>query len=264
MFGYGKAIWRYRHFISASIKGELKGRFARSRVGALWFILHPLAQAMIYTLVLSEVLGAKIGGVDDKAAYSIYLMAGIASWGLFSEITNRCLTIFLEYGPTLKKIMFPRICLPIIIWGSALLNHLILLSAMAIIFVFYGHFPTVTWLVLPLGILVISAFGFGLGVLTGVLNVFSRDVAQVMGVVMNLWFWLTPIVYTADIVPEGIKPYIGFNPMTSIVKIYQDAILFNQWPDWHSLAYPIIVCFVLLVLSLFLFRKASPELVDVL
>ncbi|MCZ6861789.1 MAG: hypothetical protein O7I42_16190 [Alphaproteobacteria bacterium] len=81
------ALWRFRHFILASIIGELKGRFARSRLGLLWSVLHPLAQATIFALVLGEVLGAKIGGIDNKAAYPIYLMSGLAAWSLFPKFS---------------------------------------------------------------------------------------------------------------------------------------------------------------------------------
>jgi|SaaInlStandDraft_1057018.scaffolds.fasta_scaffold70346_2 lipopolysaccharide transport system permease protein len=260
--GYLRAVINYRHFIYASIKGEMKGRFARSRIGALWFILHPLAMALIYALVLSEVLGAKIGGVDNKAAYSIYLMAGIAGWGLFSEIVNRGITIFIEQESALKKIMFPRICLPIIVLGHAIINQFILILAIFVIFCFYGHFPTIHWLALPLGIIIISAFGMGLGLILGILNVFSRDIAQFMAVILNLWFWLTPIVYTPDIVPDSIAPALYYNPIAPLVRIYQDIILYNTWPDTNSLLFPITLSAIFLIIGLIIFKKASAEIVD--
>ncbi len=87
------ALWRYRHFVLTSILGDLRGRFVRSRLGLFWSILHPLAQATIFALVLAEVLGAKLAGIDNKAAYPIYLMAGMAAWGLFSEICDRVMLL---------------------------------------------------------------------------------------------------------------------------------------------------------------------------
>lgn len=262
--GLFRAIFQFRHFIIASILGELKGRYARSRIGALWFVLHPLAMALIYALVLSEVLGAKIGGVESKIAYSIYLMAGIAAWGMFSEITTRSISIFLEYSGTIKKISFPRICLPVIVLGGALINHLLLLLCIAIIFAFYGHFPTIHWIALPIGAVIISCLGFGIGIICGVLNVFTRDVAQVMAVILNLWFWLTPIVYPIDILPEHLQTSFAFNPMTNLVQFYQDILLYQTWPDFSSLTNVGILSVIVVVFAFFVFRKASPELVDVL
>ncbi len=261
---YFSAIWNFRHFIISSVKSEILGRFARSKIGALWMILHPLAMALIYVLVLSEVLGAKIGGIENKAAYAIYLMAGISAWGLFSEISLRSLNVFIEYGSALKKIMFPRICLPVIVWLGASINHLILLVVIFFIFILYGHMPTIHWLALPLGFLLLSAFGLGVGILTGVLNVFSRDVGQFMTVVFNLWFWLTPIVYTKEILPDAIAPFMQLNPLVAFVAIYQDAMLYHRWPNWTSLIGPSILVVVIMTLAMIAFRRASPELVDAL
>jgi lipopolysaccharide transport system permease protein len=257
-----RALWKFRHFITSSIHGELKRRFARSRLGALWFILHPLMQAAIFALVLSAVLATKLPGVTNKAGYAIYLMAGLAAWGLFSEIINRCTTIFIEYGGMLKKISFPRLCLPVIVGGSALLNHVLLLIAIAVVFLFFSHFPGAAWVVLPIGMLIITAFAFGLGVLLGIFNVFVRDVGQVFTVVVQIWFWLTPIVYTSSTLPKSLNWLIVINPMAPLVTLYQDAMLYNTYPQWGTLLIPILVSATLFILSFFVFYQASTELVD--
>lgn len=258
------SIWNYRHFIYASILAELKGRFARSKLGLFWSILHPLAQSTIYAVVLSEILSAKLHGIDDKAAYSIYLIAGLAGWTLFTEIFTRCLTVFIDYAGVLKKIVFPRACLPIIVWGSVLINHLLLLSAAAVVFLFFGHLPSITWLAIPLGILLISMFAFGLGLLLGIFNVFVRDIGQAVAVVLQIWFWLTPIVYTIETVPEKFRWIVELNPMTSLVRLYQDALLFQRWPSLEALMYPSLISLVLLVVALLIFKRANSELVDAL
>ena len=257
-------MWNFRYFITSSIRGELKRRFARSTLGALWFILHPLLQAAIFALVLSEILAAKLPGVTNKAGYAIYLMAGMAAWGLFGEIANRCTTIFIEYAGVLKKISFPRFCLPIIVGGSALLNHVLLLFASAVVFLALGHFPGAAWVVLPIGMLIIAAFAFGLGVLLGIFNVFVRDVGQVFSVVMQLWFWLTPIVYTSGTLPKSLNWLAVINPMAPLVKVYQDAMLYNTYPQWETLLPPILMATALSALSFVVFRRASSDLVDAL
>lgn len=259
-----RSIWQYRYFILSSIRGELKGRFARSYLGGFWFILHPLAQSLIFSIVLAEVMRARIPNMDSSAAYPIYLLSGMAAWGLFAEILNRSMTIFIEQASALKKIAFPRLCLPVIVWGGAIINHLLLLLAIAVIFLFFGHYPGMAWIYVPIGIALISALAFGLGVFLGVLNVFVRDVGQVMMVVMQLWFWLTPIVYVKNIVPESVHPLIDLNPMTGLVAIYQDALLLNQAPDFADLIPSVIVAAVAVIASFVLFRRASPELVDAL
>lgn len=262
--GMFAALWRYRHFIMSSIRGEFMTRYARLRLGLLWSVLNPLAQAAIFALILAEVLGAKLPGVASKVAYPIYLMAGMAAWGLFSEIVNRCLTIFIEYASPLKKIAFPRLCLPIIVLGGALVNHALLLLAIAIVFIFFGVVPGFAWLVLPLGAGLIAIFGFGLGVMLGMFNVFSRDVGQVMSVVLQMWFWLTPIVYMHDMLPANLRPFIELNPMVALVGIYQQALLFDRLPDPSPLIAPTLISCALFFFSFVLFRRANHELIDAL
>ena len=260
-----RSLYDYRFFILSSIKGDLRSRFARSKLGALWFILHPLAQALMFSVVLAEVLGTRLPGVESRTAYAVYVLAGMASWGFFAEILSRSTSIFVEQAPSLKKISFPRLSLPIIVWGGALLNHVLLLGAIMLIFVLVlGIYPSQAWFAIPIGMALISMLGFGLGVLLGVLNVFSRDISQVMIVVTQLWFWATPIVYPRSIVPERLQSVIDLNPMTTLVGIYQNALLFGRWPSADKLVVPGLVGAAAVVISFIVFRRASSDLVDAL
>ncbi len=259
-----RALWRYRFFIASSVRNDLRARVARSHLGAAWMVLQPLAQVAIFSLVLSEVLAARLPGTTSKHAYAIYLMSGSLAWSLFSEITSRCLSIFVDNASLLKKIVFPRICLPLIVVGSALVNSLLLFIAMMAIFLLMGHLPTVEllWL-LPL-VAVTVAFALGLGLLLGVLNVFVRDIGQVMVIVLQLWFWLTPIVYMPSIVPGQFQSWLAFNPMLPIVQAYQQVILYQQAPIGHGVFWVAGLALLLLGAALLLFRRAAPDMVDVL
>lgn len=259
-----RALWRYRHFVVASVVSDLRGRFAGSKLGFLWAVLNPLAQAAIYTLVLAEILGARIPGLSDRVAYPTYLMAGLAAWGLFSEILTRSVVIFIDYATPLKKIAFPRSSLPVIVAGGAIINHLLLLVAVAAVLLLFGYRPTVAWAALPVGAILIVGLSIGLGLILGTLNVFVRDIAQVIGVVAQIWFWLTPVVYLFDAVPEHFRFLMQVNPMTPLVKIYQDAILYGTWPSVDSLLIPAVVSSFVLLLALFVFRRARTDLVDAL
>ncbi|GAA0889920.1 ABC transporter permease [Rhodanobacter soli] len=264
MNGMLTAIWSYRHFIVSSIRNDLRSRFARSKLGAVWMILQPLAQVLIYSLVLSRIMVAKLPGIDSPYAYSIYLLAGMQAWSLFSEVATRSLTVFVENGSMLKKIVFPRVCLPIVTLGSALVNNVLLFVVMMIVFALLGHFPISALLWMPLLMFVTAAFSLGLGLLMGVLNVFVRDVAQFMMVVLQLWFWLTPVVYMSSIIPESLHSAMQFNPMYWIVAAYQDTLVYGRAPELTGLLGVTAVALILLAWSLLLFRKAAPDMVDVL
>lgn len=262
MFGMLLGAWRYRFFIVTSIQTELRAKFIRSRLGGLWMILNPLAQVLIFAFVLSAVLSTKLQGIDNRYGYAIYLMAGTLGWSLFAEIVNRCLTLFIDSANILKKLAFPKIALPLIVIGSALVNNLLLFVAILAIFGVLGHMPGLALAWLPLLMVVTIALAVGLGLVVGVLNVFMRDVGQVVPVVMQFLYWFTPVVYMVHIIPEKYRPWLGFNPLVAVVTGYQDVLLYNRAPDVMALGGTFLIGLALLAFSLVLFRKASPEMVD--
>lgn len=259
-----QALWQFRFFMVTSVHAELKSRFARSYLGGFWFILQPLAQAIIFSVVLSEVLGARLSQSGSKADYAIYVLSGMAAWGFFLEIMNRSLTIFTDNASVMKKIAFPRLCLPLIVLGSSLVNHGMVLLASMVIFTVLGHPPGWAWLVLPLGMVLIAGFAFSIGLIVGIFNVFSRDVQQIVGIFLQIWFWLTPIAYPPGTLPQSFAWITALNPLIPLVAIYQRALLQYEWPTLPALWMPVAVMAILLPSAFFLFRRASPELVDVL
>lgn len=256
------AVWCYRFFIISSIRTELRAKFARSRLGSLWIILNPLAQVFIFAFVLSTVLSARLPGINNQFAYAIYLMAGILCWSLFSEIITRCLTLFIENGNIIKKVAFPKIALPCIAVGNALINNVLLFFAIQLIFGLLGHGSSFAILWLPVLTITTVALALGLGLGMGVLNVFMRDIGQVVPVIMQFLFWLTPIVYMANIIPDQYRGWLALNPLIPIIVGYQDVLLYNRAPDLVKLCAVAVVAIVFLGLSLLIFRKASAEMVD--
>jgi lipopolysaccharide transport system permease protein len=259
-----KAIWAYRFFIISSIKTEFRSRFARSRLGGLWMILNPLAQVAIYALVLSRVLAAKLPGIDNPYAYAIYLMAGTLGWSLFAEVFGRSLGVFVDNGNLLKKMAFPKIALPLIVTGSALVNNLLLFLAVLVVFGLLGHIPSVTLLWLPLLIAVTLALALGLGLALGIINVFMRDIGQIVPILLQFWFWLTPVVYVTSIIPQQYHHLVMLNPMSGIVMGYQNILVYNKAPDISTLLYPATIAVVALSLALFMYFRANEEMADAL
>jgi lipopolysaccharide transport system permease protein len=257
--------WRYRNFIASSIRSDFRARFVRSRLGGLWMIIHPLAQAAIFALVLAEVMAIKLPGMaGERHAYAIYLLSGMLGWSLFAEVIGRCLTLFIDNGSLLKKMVFPRITLPLIAAGSALVDNLLLFVAVIAVFAVVGFVPGPMLAWIAVLTLLTLGLALGIGLTLGVFNVFVRDVGQIVPVVLQLGFWFTPIVYTPEVVPAGVRPLLALNPMTTLVQGYQNAILFGRPPDFAALGGLALITFFLLVGALIMFRRASAEMVDVL
>ncbi len=264
MRGIFQAVWNYRYFILSSIKTEFYSRFARSKLGAFWMVLHPLAQVLIFALILSQIMTAKLPGVETQYAYPVYLLAGMLGWSLFSEILSNLLTVFIDNGNLLKKMAFPKLALPLITIGSALVNFILLLLMMFVVFAFLGHMPLHALYWLPLLVLITIGISVGVGLMLGTINVFIRDVGQFMTIIMQFWFWLTPIVYMPTIIPEKYHGLLMANPMTGIIMGYQNILVYDKAPDAELLIYPSILAVIAMVLALIIFRKASEEMADVL
>jgi lipopolysaccharide transport system permease protein len=228
-------------------------------------IINPLVQAAMFALILSQVLSGRLPDMaDNKLAYPVYLLSGTLAWNIFTEVINRCLTVFIENGNLLKKLVFPRICLPMIVTGSAVVNNLLLLGAILLIFAVMGFVPGYNAIWIPLLMVITLVLALGIGLILGTLNVFIRDIGQIVPIVLQLSWWFTPIVYPASIVPDVVLPWMQLNPMYWMVQGFQNAILYNKTPSFLALGCISVIALVLLRMALTLFRRASGEMVDVL
>ncbi len=258
------SIWSYRFFIISSIITEFRSRFIRSKFGGLWMILHPLALVLIYAFILSQIMTSKLPGVETKYSYPIYILSGMVGWTLFSEIIGKSLTIFIDNGNLLKKISFPKLTLPLIVVGSAIINFILLFIMMFIVFGFLGHLPYHAFYWIPLLVIITVSLAIGIGLFMGIINVFMRDVGQVMAIVLQFWFWLTPIVYMPSIIPEKYHALLMLNPMSGIIMAYQNILLYDKSPDFDLLIYPSIFALLSMILAIVIFKKANEDMADVL
>lgn len=262
MGGMLGALWAYRGFILGSVKREFQSKYRNSILGAAWTVLNPLAMIFIYTVIFAEVMRSKLPGVDNDFGYSIFLCSGVLTWGLFAEILGRGQGVFIDNSNLLKKLSFPRMCLPVILIFNALVNFGLIFTLFVAFLVISGNFPGTAFLaIFPLlGILV--AFAVGLGITLGVLNVFFRDVGQFFTIFITFWFWLTPIVYPVAALPQWVKDYMCWNPMAGLMQSFQQVMLANQWPDWGSLWPAFAWAAALCITGLTLFRRHAGEMVD--
>lgn len=255
-------IYQFRGFILGSVKREFASRYRNSMLGAAWLVLQPLAQILVYTLIFASVMRTRLPGIDSTFGYSIFLCAGILTWGLFAEIVGRSQNMFIDNANLLKKLSFPRIVLPIIVVLSACLGFSIIFGLFTVFLVVSNSFPGWVYLALAPILLVHVIFAVGLGMNIGVLNVFFRDVGQFFGIVLQFWFWLTPIVYPLSTLPDWAQKLIMWNPMTLIILAYQDILVRGELPHWQQLAPVFIVGMLLCAVGLQLFRKRAGEMVD--
>ncbi|MBJ9939189.1 ABC transporter permease [Burkholderia multivorans] len=262
MLGMLRALWAYRGFILGSVKREFQSKYRNSLLGAAWTVLNPLAMIVVYTVIFSRVMHARLPGVESSFAYSIHLCAGVLPWAMFVEVVSRAQSAFIDNANLLKKLSFPRLCLPVIVVVNALVNFGIVFGLFTVFLLITGNFPGMHYVAIFPVLTVMTLFAIGLGVTLGVLNVFFRDVGQFFNIVLNFWFWLTPIVYSVDILPDAVKDGMRFNPMAPLIEAYQIILVQHVWPDWQALWLPAVLGVVLCLVGLGLFRKHAGEMVD--
>jgi lipopolysaccharide transport system permease protein len=257
-----KALWAYRGFVLGSVKREFQSRYQNSMLGAAWTVLNPLAMIVVYTVIFSQVMRARLPGVEGGFAYSIYLCAGVLTWNLFAEITGRAQNVFIENAHLLKKLSFPRISLPVTVVTNALVNFGIVFSLFTLFLVVSGNFPGLVFVALVPVIAILVMFAIGLGIALGILNVFFRDVGQFFSIALQFWYWLTPIVYPRTILPESIQKWLWINPLAPPIGAAQDILLYGHWPAWRPLVPVTVISLLLCAWGWRLFRRHSGELVD--
>ncbi len=265
MLNFLRTIWRYRGFVLGSVQREFQSKYQNSLLGSAWTVINPLAMIFVYTVIFSEVMKTRLSGMDSHFAYSIYLCSGVITWGLFAEITGRLQSLFIDNANMLKKLSFPRIILPLVTVINALLNFSIIFALFVLFLLASGNFPGWPIIAMLPVLLIQLLFAIGLGMVIGIMNVFFRDVGQFFGIFLQFWFWLTPIVYPASILPNQAKAIMSFNPMYPVITVYQHIFVAQTWPQWlqwralsGTLATGLLLCW----LGFKMFRRHSGEMVD--
>jgi lipopolysaccharide transport system permease protein len=257
-----KRLWKYRGFIAAKTKQEIKGKYDRSLLGLLWVIINPLIMIVVYSTLFSGVMKDRMSGGTPQTTYIVHLTTGLLLWSLFYEIATKSQTAILENAQLIRNVNFPWFCLPIAVTFSALASFLLSFTIFAFVLSVTSNFPGPSFLsIIPLTLnLIILAIG--LGTLTGVINVFFRDAEQLYTMILQFGFWLTPVVCPINVLPNAMQTLVSFNPLASIVIGAQDSIALRQWPQWQSLLYPLLISLALCWLAARLHRNLKADILD--
>lgn len=256
-----KSLWHFRGFVWNSVLRDQQLRYRRSVLGALWTVAQPLALILIYTVVFGSVM--RHPGMGESAFdYPVYLCSGILTWNLFADLISRLTGVFNEHAHLLRKVQLPKLAFPVIATGACLLNFAIVMAVFFVFLLFAGRMPGVAALALLPVLAIQLAFALGLGVVLGSLNVFFRDVQQALGIALQLWFWLTPIVYVPAILSERTVAMLSWNPIWPLMNAYRSILVHDQWPVWETLVFPAALSVGLLAAGALVFKRLQNEILD--
>ena len=257
-----KSLWHYRRFILGSVVREFRSRYTNTIFGAIWLLLAPFAMILVYTIIFSQLMQSRLPGSPEPFSYSIYLCAGLLPWQWFTELLSRNVGVFVDHGGLIKKSSFPRLALPVISFIASACNFALVFGLFLAFLLFMGRWPGWSILGLIPLLLLQSAFAIGLGVTLGVLNVFFRDVGQAVGIVLQFWFWFTPIVYPLATLPDWARSYLAWNPVMPLFDGYHRIFLGQDLPHWGDLIGLSALTVVMLMLAIWMYRVAQSQLVD--
>ena len=257
-----RKLYLQRSLIWNFVVRDLKVRYVGSFMGFLWSIIHPLILLISYTFVFSIVFEIRPhSAVTDN--FAVFLFCGILPWLYFQDTMLRSCTAVIENANLIRKTLFPSEILPVSIVLSNLVFHLIGVGVLMIVLVMLGLLPW-TVVFLPAYLLPLMVLGLGLGWLAASLQVFLRDTSQILTVALVFWFWFTPIFYTVDRVPAGLRPLMRLNPLSLVVEGYRDCLLEGVLPSLTLLGWLWLMAVAAFLFGGFVFRNTKREFVDVL
>lgn len=245
-----KEIYAYREMIFSLVRRDLKGRYKGSILGFFWTFLNPLLQLCVYTIVFSIILRSDI---ED---YYLFLFVALVPWLFFSVSVSGGSSCIRSQQDMVKKIYFPREVLPIAFVTSQFINMLLSLIVVFIVVLFSGRgLNFVALLYMPVIMVVEYILCLGAALIISAATVYIRDLEYLSGIITMAWQFLTPIMYSIDIVPQRLMALFMLNPMTPIIIAYRDILYFGKAPKMGTLIHAFFVGIALLIIGFLVFGK---------
>lgn len=244
-----KGIWEFKYLIYNLVLRDLKVKYKGSTLGFLWSLLNPLLMIVVYTVAFKYVMKIRVPN------FPIFLFSALLPWNFLSSTLSMGVTSITENSNLVKKVYFPREVLPLSIVLVNLfhfcLSFLVLIPAL----LFFKIIPGFSFLFLVVIVFFQTLFVLGLTLLASSLDVYYKDVKHILEVMLNLWFWLTPIIWPLYLVPEKLQDYVYLNPFTAFVQAYRDIILNNQFPKPLILTILVVTGILVFLLGALVFQK---------
>lgn len=256
--------WRNRNLIRTLVRRDILSRYAGSSAGAFWAVLNPLLLMLTYFFVFGVVLNARADGDPSATGFAFYFLAGMMPWLAFSDAVARAPGILIEHRNFIRKLVFPVATLPVNLVVTGLVTEFfgIVLLVTGLLTV-RGH-VSASVLYLPLLVIPQVLFTAGLCWFLAAMGAFVRDLAQIIGYLLTIWFFVTPICYPESKIPPFAVQLLAFNPMYVLVRNYRRVLLESSAPNWHALAWTTAASIVVFLAGHAWFRKLRRSFADLI
>lgn len=248
-------MYAYREYLKQSVTRDLRKRYKRSFLGYLWSMLHPLFMMLILAVVFANIMKS---GMKD---YAVFLFTGMLPWVYFSSTTQGCLGTIRANASLMDHVSVPKYIFPLSIAWSNLVNFFLSLVPLVLVMLALGRGIPLASLGLPLVLLPMFFFTVGISLLFAVSNVFFEDTQHLVGVAMQALYYLCPVLYSREMLPGWLVPYVTLNPMFGVIEqmrgMYYDGVM----PDVQSYCLNLLGSYLVLVLGLWVFKRADEKFI---
>jgi lipopolysaccharide transport system permease protein len=259
-----ESIRRNRGLIRTLVRRDILSRYTGSFGGAFWAVLNPLLLMLTYFFVFGIVLESKVDNDPSRTHFALYFLAGMLPWLAFSEAAGRAPFVLLEHRNFIKKLVFPVETLPVNVVAAGLVTEVfgVLLFTLALLLI-KGSVPA-TVLYLPLVLIPQILFTTGVAWFLAALAVFVRDLGQVIGYLLTILMFVTPIFYSEQKLPKVAAAVLTKNPIFVLVRAYRATLLEASAPDWHALGWLALVSLAVFLLGHAWFYKLRKSFADLI
>ena len=249
-------VFNYPTLIQQLVRRDVLTRYKRSVLGVAWTLLNPLGMMLVLTIAFSQIF--KFGTVHG---YPAYVLSGLLPWTFFSQTTTAAMVNLVWGGGLLHRIYIPRASFAISAIGTGLINILLSTISLLIVMVITDVPIRPSIIFLPISLVFLAGFSLGLGLLISTVAVYFPDVSEMYQIVLAAWFYLTPIIYPEEVLPEAYSYWITrLNPMYYLVNLYRVPTYYGRFPTWEELLPAMVVSILMLVIGWWIFSSKSDEL----
>ena len=243
---YLKEIWNSRELLQNLTNREVRGKYRRTALGQLWSLANPIAAILIYTFIFSFIfrLPAQVGDPSGIDNYALWLVCGLLPWLFFNRVLTVGTESLVANAGLIQKVYFPRIVLPLSLANATFFTWLLEMSVLVVALSLLGSF-VLPWLPLvALFMIVFAIFAVGLSMIFSIINVYFRDLSYLLTIVLQFWFYLTPVLYPVELVatqsdtlggllgtPITLLDLYSLNPVEGFVEIFRNLLYDNRVPD---------------------------------
>jgi len=272
-------IWRSRELLQNLTNREVRGKYRRTALGQLWSLANPIAAIVIYTFIFSFIfrLPAQVGDPSGLDTYALWLVCGLLPWLFFNRVLTLGTDALVANAGLIQKVYFPRIVLPLSLANATFFTWVLEMGVLAIALSLLGSF-VLPWIpLIALFMIIFALFSVGLAMVFSIINVYFRDLAYLLTIVLQFWFYLTPILYPVDLVvtqsdrlggllgtPITLLDLYTLNPVQGFIEIFRNLLYDNRLPELSTVMIALGWTVVALVAGLWMYARKEKALAELL